>query len=235
MQHRLKHMITLVALVLLAGNAFAAVDGTREGAVPSGLAPVDNGTVARTPESITLNPIESVSISESNVWPDNRHRAYYNTTPGYINGFLLFDVSAVPDDAVILEMSILCYLENDYGSPNSNPVVDIYYSGDDGWTRDSATPGSLSLDVLLLDDVPFDIYVPTYDFVLDATAHDWAGDLVDDQICLGFTNDVDHYSFVYFFGAGGSPQGPPPELTIVYDTEVATQASTWSQLKALFR
>ena len=77
--------------------------------------------------------------------------------------------------------------------------------------------------------------MPTYDFVLDATAHDWAGDLADDQICLGFTNDVDHYSYVYFFGAGGSPQGPPPELTIVYDTEVATQSSTWSQLKALFR
>ena len=233
MQYRFKNMIAFLALFLLASNAFAAGDGTLEGALPSALAPVDNPVVAMTPESITLNPIESVSISESSTWPDNRHRAYWSGEN--VNGFLLFDVSAIPNDAVILEMNILCYLEDAYGSPNSNPVVDVYYSGDDGWTRDSATPGSLSLDVLLVDDVPFDTYVPTYDFILDAAAHDWTGDLADDQICLGFTNDVGYYSYVYFFGAGGSPQGPPPELTIVYDSEVAIQSSAGAQLKALFR
>lgn len=206
----------MLSLVILTMPLFVAYgdDGTREGAVQGpGAKSVDQDTVrVGSDGSYTIKPFESVSISPSNVWKDNRHRAYYSSE--HVNGFLLFDVSAIPDTDKIVSMTLRCYLENAYGSPYSNPVVDVYYSADDGWTRASATPGSLSLDKLLVNDILFTTYIPQYDFVLDVSAHDWSVDLLDNRICIGFTNDVTHYSYVYFFGAYGSPVGPPPELMI---------------------
>jgi hypothetical protein len=182
-------------------------------------------------ETYVLNPIESVSISPSSVWTDNRHRVYYSSE--YVDGYLLFDISAVPDNAEIVAMTLRCYLENAYGSPNGNPVVDVHYSANDGWTRYTVGPGGLSLGALLVDDVPFSSYITYYDFALDVSAHDWAVDLADDQICFGFRNDVNYYSYVYFFGAYGDPVGPPPELTIeIVATPVGE--SSWSSLKAIY-
>lgn len=162
------------------------------------------------PETFTLNPFESVSISQGDIRRDNRHRAY--NVGSDFNGYLLFDVSTIPDGAVVAEMKLLCYLENDYDSPYANPLVDVYYSADDGWDRATVNPGDLSLDVLLADDIPFTTYITSYEFVLDVSAHDWSIDLIDNQICIGFTNVATGY--VYFFGAYGDPVGPPPELTI---------------------
>jgi hypothetical protein len=234
MPTKLTILSLIVLLVGLSGAARADSDGTSGWTVISDMPEDSGGLLQLTSEVAVLNPIESVSINNNSTWQDNRHRAYYSEGSLNVNGFLLFDVSAIPDNSVILTMSLLCSLENDFGSPNSNPVVDIYYSGDDGWTRESATPGSLSLDVLLVDDIPFDTYVPTYEFFLDTGAHDWSGDLADDQICLGFTNDVTYYSYVYFYGAGGVPSGPSPVLTITYDTPVTGTEKSWSGVKGLF-
>jgi hypothetical protein len=172
--------------------------------------------VRQTDDTYVISPFESVNTGSS-VWADNRHRAYWNSST-IANGFLLFDVSGIPDGSNIISMTLRCYLENAYGSPSNNPVVDIYYSGDDGWTRYTVSPTSLSHDILLVDDVPFTNYVSYFDFTLDVSAHNWSVDLIDDQICLGFMNDVTHYSYVYFYGAYGSPVGPAPELTIVTGT-----------------
>jgi hypothetical protein len=234
MRSTLLPVLASVLLLLATGLASATPDGTREGAIVSIVTPADQEPLFQTFDMVVLNPTESVSLNASQTWQDNRHRAYWSTSLLNVNGFLLFDVSSIPDGAVITDMRLLCYLENAFGSPSSNPVVDVYYSGDDGWTRASATPGSLSLDVLLVDDVAFGSYTPTYEFVLDVGAHNWAGDLADDRICIGFTNDVSYYSYVYFFGAGGTPQGPAPELTITYETATPVEATTWGAVKSLF-
>jgi hypothetical protein len=205
-------------LSFLSGIA-AAEDGTVEGAcVDQTDVATPAGAVNATDDVYVITPFESVSISQTSTWQDNRHRAYWSSSLGNVNGFLLFDVSQIPDDAQIVSMTLRCYLENAYGSPSNNPVVDVYYSADDGWTRYSAGPGSLSLDALLVNDVPFSTWTYSYDFILDVTAHDWTQDLLDDQICIGFTNDVNYYSYVYFFDAYGTPSGPPPELTIETST-----------------
>ena len=206
--------LPLAALMLLGLPCVAQTDGTMPPVGVTSESGSPGGNAGLIDAVYSINPIESVSISASALWQDNRHRAYWSSSQLNINGFLLFDVSSIPDGATITKMTLRCYLENDFGSPNSNPVVDVYYSADDGWTRTSVTPGSLSLDTLLADDVPFTTYVTSYDFDLDVSAHNWAGDLLDDQICIGLENDVSHYSYVYFFGAYGSPIGPPPELII---------------------
>lgn len=225
----------VLTVFLISTHAYAFGDGTAEVTNPSEVT-IGNAPNPRYPalNAVTLNPIESASINLSQVWRDNRHRAYWSTSLLNVNGFLLFDVSSIPDGSTITGMSLLCYLEDAFGSPANNPVVAVYYSADDGWTRASVGPGALSLDVLLLDNVLFTVYVPTYDFVLDHTAHDWSGDLVDNQICIGFTNTNTTYSYVYFFGAGGSPAGPPPELTIEFEEATPVEATTWGAVKAVF-
>ncbi|MBC8205016.1 T9SS type A sorting domain-containing protein [bacterium] len=206
--------------MLILSLAFASDnDGTIEGAVSSSNAEsAQPNPNLSTDDVFVLTPFESVSISAASTWQDNRHRAYYNTSTNNINGFLLFDCSGIPDDALVLTMSLRCYLENAFGSPSSNPVVDIYWSDDDNWTRNSVAPGQLSLNDLLVDNIPFSTYVYSYDFTPNIFAHDWSIDFADNQICLGFKNDVTYYSYVYFYGAYGSPVGPAPELTIqTYD------------------
>ena len=165
-------------------------------------------------EVYVITPFESVSISSSSTWQDNRHRAYWSTSITDLYGCLLFDVTQIPDTEIIISMTLKCYLEVGFGSPSANPVVDIYWCPNDNWTRNSATPGSIQLVDLVVNNVPFTTYVPDYTFTINVGAHDWIVDLSDNRITLGFKNDVNYYSYVYFFGAYGTPTGPPPELTI---------------------
>jgi hypothetical protein len=220
---------------LVAGHAFAQTDGTIGADAGSPGSGQGQEPIYQDLSTVVLNPVESVSMSQTTIWRDNRLRAYYNVLTDHVNGFLLFDVSAIPDGATLTELRLLCYLEDDFNSPFGDPAVDVHYSADDGWTRASASPGLLSLDTQLVDDVVFGAYVPTHEFVLDVAARDWSGDLADDQICLGFTNDRTSYGYVYFYGAAGEPIGPPPELTVVYDDPIPVEAATWGGIKQTFR
>lgn len=229
-------MVMSLCAVLLLGVSAYAVDGTMEGAQSgTGNGQSDAGTVEFALGSFLITPFESVSLNESSTWQDNRLRAYWSSGLSNVNGFLLFDVSDIPDSDEIISMTLRCYLENAFGSPANNPVVDVYYSGDDGWTRGTVVGGQLSLDLLLADDVPFGAYTPSYDFVLDVDAHDWSTDLADNQICIGLKNDVSYYSYVYFFGAYGEPSGPPPELSIETTPFSPIGPSSWSAIKGLYR
>ena len=200
-------------LILLFATALFATDGTENWPIPWSTWVQNPGSCTRITDDVyEITPFESVCISTTNVWQDNRHRAYWSGEN--VNGFLLFDVTRIPDGDQIVSMTLLCYLENAFGSPMSNPIVDIYWSDDDNWTRMSATPNSLSLNDLLVNNIPFTSYVPSYTFTLNVAAHNWSQDLLDNRICLGFKNDVNYYSYVYFYGAYGAPVGPPPVLTI---------------------
>lgn len=185
--------------------------------------------------SVAINPIESVSIGDSHVWRDNLARAYFSFGEN-VNGFLLFDISSIPPGSSIVSMHLLCSLE---GAPFGSPLVEVYYSADDNWTRGTATPGSLSLDAVLAGPILFTNMVPTYDFDLNVGAHDWSADVGDGRITLGFKNARSSYSYVYFFGAGieagGDDAGPPPILTITYDRPTVTRSTTWGRVKTLFR
>lgn len=225
--------IGLLSLFLLAALTAPAAYAAQPQGVPAESA----GTLVQLDAGrYVITPFESVSISDEYTWTDNRHRAYVDPAGWHANGFLLFDVSGIPDGEIVTGMALRCYLEDAFGSPAHDPYVDIYYSADDNWTRDTALPGSLSLDVLLLNDVHFTTYTVYYDFTLDAGAHDWSGDLGDNRICIGFTNDVPYNSYVYFHGAYGEPAGPPPELTIETTPNPSpVETHSWGRVKALYR
>jgi hypothetical protein len=74
------------------------------------------------------------------------------------------------------------------------------------------------LNDLLIDNIPFSNYTTFYDFQINVNNHNWTPDLLDNRICFGFKNDVTYYSYVYFFGAYGTPTGPAPVLSVVTST-----------------
>lgn len=165
-----------------------------------------------------LNPVDSVSVApnSTSVWRDNRHRAYTGsgTNPLDIHGLLKFDLSKIPDTWVIVSMKLTCTLENAFGSPRNSPVVNMHYSADDAWTRSSAKATSGALGAVLTANQK-NFKLPTHVFTIDVTAHNWAIDLKDNFLTLAIDNINTAYSYVYFYGAGGSPSGPAPVLEIV--------------------
>src|SRR6187401_194669 len=61
-----------------------------------------------------LPAVDSVSVSQTTVYNDNRLRAYTGsgTSPLLVRGLFKFDVSAIPDNAPIVKMKLTLNMEN---------------------------------------------------------------------------------------------------------------------------
>ncbi len=157
-----------------------------------------------------------VDMTRGGVWRDNRVRAYTGSgsSPLDIHGLLKFDFSKVPDTSKILAVRMVLTLEHKYGSPKSNPVVDVFWSADDKWTRSNASRTSGKPAAKVGWHV-IDFTGNTHVFPMDLAAHDFSGDLKDDRVTLGIDNVNPAYSYVYFYGPAGNPAGPAPYLEVV--------------------
>ncbi len=89
---------------------------------------------------LDLDAVDSDSINPPGTnWQDNRLRAYWSAD--YVDGFLKFDLSAIPDGATITSLKLTTYHEYGYGNPHDNPEVQIYRVANDSWSRaNSADP-----------------------------------------------------------------------------------------------
>ncbi len=176
-----------------------------------------------------LNPTDSVSVAPNSttIWSDNRHRAYTGsgTNPLDIHGLLKFDLTKIPDTSLIVSMKLTCTMENAYSSPRNSPVVNLHYSADDSWTRTTAVPTSGALGAILTANQK-NFQFPSHTFNIDLTAHNWAIDLKDNLLTLAIDNVNTAYSYIYFFGAGGSPSGTPPVLEIVAQASTCNGSAT---------
>ncbi|MHC4575620.1 MAG: DNRLRE domain-containing protein, partial [Planctomycetota bacterium] len=146
-------------------------------------------------------------------WNDNRLRAYYKVDIDHIDGFMKFDLSSIPDAAVITSMTLTTYYE---GPAYQNPNVRIYRVADDSWSRASTVDPHPGLDQVLtpahtsFPDTP----LAPYTWSLDVNAADWTLDLLDNVLSLGMRNENETYSYVYWCGSDPSPA--PPELTVTF-------------------
>lgn len=176
-----------------------------------------------------LNPVDSVSVAPNSttIWRDNRHRAYTGsgTNPLDIHGLLKFDLTKIPDTDLITSMKLTCTMENAFSSPSNSPVVNLHYSADDAWTRATATPTSGPLGAILTANQQ-NFQHPSHTFVIDLTKHNWAIDLKDNFLTLAIDNINTAYSYVYFFGSGGSPSGTAPVLEIVAQAATCNGSAT---------
>jgi hypothetical protein len=185
-------------------------------------------TASLAAQTYRLPAIDSVSISRQspNVFNDNRLRAYNNPTATYrdVVGLFKFDLSAVPDNAVLRSMRLILHMENAFNSPYQNPIVDLHRSADDAWTRGTATATSGALGPVVCANQQGFVH-PAHAFTIDLMAHNFAQDLADDRLTLVIDNVNPAYSYVYFFGHTGSPVGTNAELEIVVTPACGTFTS----------
>jgi hypothetical protein len=202
------------------------VDGTNSGApvsgsgTPSHAAPVTSRVGAATTTVLTAIDSKTISSVSNTNWNDNRFRAYWNSpSQGFVDGLVKFDLSSIPNTATITSLTLRAYHEEGFGNPRDNPEVRAYRVTDDGWSRGATDshPGVAEVLTPIMTGFPTADLVPV-DFVLDVSAANWSGDLLDDKLSLLLRNEagsVGRYSYVYFYGSDGSPA--PPELIVEYD------------------
>lgn len=218
----------LLTLLMAAAAAMPQgnVDGTTSGAPTPGPGTPSTegprfGRSGGSTQQITLIAGDSKTMASvtSQNWNDNRFRAYWSSaSQGFVDGFVKFDLSAIPDGSTITSMTLRAYHEEGFGNPKSDPEVRVYRVTDDSWSRAATNshPGTAESLTGLITAFPTADLVPV-DFVLDVNAVDWNADLADDALSLLLRNEAGNaarYSYVYFHGSDASPA--PPELIVEY-------------------
>lgn len=182
--------------------------------------------------TITISAFDTATpriSSGTDHWNDNLLRSY-NSGSTHIDGFMAFDLSAIPDTAIIQTLTLTTY---GYGyGPEGTPELRIYRSSHDGWHRGgSGFPSVLNEILTPIDSGPF----PTgagvpYLWSLDDSAATWSGDLLDDQLTLVIRNENTFtYNFAYFLGSDNPATAP--SLAIQFSTGSAVpEPSTLTML-----
>ncbi|RMH04554.1 MAG: hypothetical protein D6702_02885 [Planctomycetota bacterium] len=174
---------------------------------------------AQTTVTLTATDTDCINPAGSN-WQDNRLRAYWNSSLLFVDGFMKFDLSTIPDGAQITAMKLTTFHEYGFGNPANNPEVKIYRVANDGWSRANGGDPHPGLNEVLtpLHTGPFpsaDLVPYTWD--LDVNAANWSVDLLDDTLSLAMRNEAGNqgrYSYVYWYGS--DPGIAPPQLEVTY-------------------
>ncbi|MBL7008785.1 MAG: DNRLRE domain-containing protein [Planctomycetes bacterium] len=174
---------------------------------------------AQTTVTLQATDTDCINPAGSN-WVDNRLRAYWSSSILFVDGFMKFDLSSIPDGSAITSMKLTTYHEYGFGNPASNPEVQIYRVGNDAWSRSNSADPHPGLNEVLTPvhagAFPVADLVP-YVWDLDVNAASWSGDLLDDTLSLAMRNvagNAGRYSYVYWYGSDASPA--PPELEVTY-------------------
>jgi hypothetical protein len=177
--------------------------------------------------NVLADPVDIVSHLTAEVYDDktfglsitsrNILSAYYLNESFSAYGFVKFDLSALPDNAIITELRLTTYHFLNVGyypnSPYNNPIVDVLYSSDDSWMRNGTTDLSMIQNVVSSGNTGFpNTNQSPYNWNLDINSHNWAEDLYDNTLTLVLKPAKSEYSFVYFYGSGETDPSK-----IVYD------------------
>lgn len=178
-------------------------------------------------QTVTLTATDTDCIDPSGTnWNDNRLRAYWSGRN--VDGFMKFDLSAIPDGATFVSMKLTTFHEYDFGNPYNDPEVQIHRVANDTWSRPAVDPHPGLNEVLTpvhSGAFPTADLVP-YTWNLDVLAANWSVDLADDTLSLGMTNVaglVGRYSYVYWYGSDTSPAPPALEITFTSGPSLAVR------------
>jgi len=182
-------------------------------------------TCAAFQTTVTLKPIDTDSISSvsSEDFSDNTLRAAWsNSSQGYVDGLLKFDLASIPNASAIEGLTLRLYHQASGGSPSGDPIVAVYHSIVDNWssTTDDIHPGVNQLMTGQVTGFPTGDLVPV-DIVLNPSIVNWSLDLADDAMTLivrDVAGQIGRVSNVHFYGK--DPLGAPPELIVTYSNKV---------------
>lgn len=174
--------------------------------------------------TLVLNASTTTSIRDNGTHiVDNRLRSYVSGG-GYINGFMKFNFSTLPNDAVITSMTLTTYHEAGFGNPSGSPSSAIFRVNDDSWTASTGNP-ALGVQVS-----PIYSSFPSGDFVafnwtLNPVAVGYSTDLADDSLSLAMHSTIGTDSYVYFYG--NATPVITPTLTLQY-TSAMPEPGAWA-------
>jgi hypothetical protein len=173
--------------------------------------------------TIVLTAFDSDSINKDglDVWNDNWLRAYVSPPVYDIDGYLKFDLSAIPEPASITGMTLTVH----GFISSSSPTVSVFRSDSDGWKNnvDDSYPGRVQQLTSGL--VVPSLFVPeqptALNWSLDVGAIDWSADLGDNTLSLLLHNSNTFYSFFYAYGASETDHGGVYRPTLEVQYEIA--------------
>lgn len=181
--------------------------------------------------TITANQHASWAVEANGYYADNWMRSYYSPTgcnfsycgPFHVDGFLKFDLGAIPDNVTITGASLSAKVEANYNSSQS----EVYESFFDVWFGASGGP-SVTHDSLL---GTISGETGWHTWSLNSGAASWATHLADNTLTLAFHNPSNAYSYMYFDGAG--EQALAPYLTLTYEVSAPVpEPETYAMLLA---
>ncbi|MEW6252910.1 MAG: hypothetical protein AB1716_19915 [Planctomycetota bacterium] len=168
---------------------------------------------------LTATDSKCIQPGTNSNWNDNRFRAYWSGN--WVDGFVKFDFTSIPDTAVITAMTLRTFHEEGFGNPYADPEVRLYRVAVDSWARGQQDPHPGLNEVLtpIHTGFPAGNLIP-YDWPINVGAANWTQDLQDNVLSLGMRNEKLQYSYVYWHGSDVSPA--PPKLTVDYVPEPAS-------------
>ncbi len=169
-----------------------------------GLAPAAQ---ALTVVDIAASHTNSLRAPTGYTYNDNRLRVYDDGSGEYaIEGWLQFDLSAIPDAATISALTLTLTAA---GGAN-DPAFYVGWNADDDWGPAAPTVSS-STAVSEVSTAAQPGARQTLALSLDPTAFDVVGDLADDAMTLTLVmTDLSSYAYRYFYGAEGVAEGEGP-------------------------
>jgi len=166
--------------------------------------------------SLRATDTESQQEAGGSNFTDDRVRAYTAASGAKISNLMKFDFSLIPDAAVITSMTLTTYHEAGFGNPYQDPIVKLYRTATDSWSRANANDAWAGLNESLTGNIsgfPSGSGTP-FTWNLNVNAVNWATDLADDIFSLVMRNEKSTYSYVYWHGSDN--QNLAPKLDIQY-------------------
>lgn len=201
-------------------NRTCQADGTWSGAAPMCIAcqASQRVIVASQTDSVQYNgDVGTYS------YRDNMTRAYSNPTgncggldpPCDITGWMGFDLTPIPDGALIQAMSVHAFAT----TVAMGPLVRLQYSTANNWTRASTAPAALVRTVAEVS-APVALTAANQGTFVSIPvtlgAANWSVDLADNWLTLGIDNPLTAYTYAYFAGSDLGMPDNRPYLQITY-------------------
>jgi len=179
----------------------------------------------------SIDAIDSTSryVGSEQYWWDSdiiAVQSSYASSDGHLSvshGYVKFDLSSIPNDAVINSLTLTATVEDirhDGPDENPPPSISVFRVANDNWSREGNTH-------ILLDERLTEGQLTYTSWSLNIDAVDWSTDLVDNVLSLAFHNEtipMYHpnsyiYNWVFLYGSDTFQR---PTLIINYIPEPAT-------------